>query len=33
MSRVLLSVLILALLSAFLYAVLSFLEKRFLKWQ
>ena len=33
MSRVLLSVLILALLSALLYAILSFLEKRFLKWQ
>ena len=33
MSRVLLSVLILAFLSAILYGVISMLEKRFLKWQ
>lgn len=33
MSRVLLSVLILAFLSALLYGIISILEKRFLKWQ
>jgi len=33
MSRVLLSVLILAILSAFMYGLISFVEKRFLKWQ
>lgn len=33
MSRVLLSVLILAFLSALMYGVISLLEKRFIKWQ
>lgn len=33
MSRVLLSVLILAFLSALMYSIISFIEKRFLKWQ